>query len=84
MKLFPLRLIFFFALLLPPLSLAAIAQVAEATLKLSLADAQINSVSGASIEITNAPVERALSMEPGRYRSRYRTVGEPKRTLKPI
>ena len=45
MRLFPLGRIFFFALLLPPLSRAAIAQVTEAALKLSMADAQSNSVS---------------------------------------
>jgi protocatechuate 3,4-dioxygenase beta subunit len=53
MKLFPLRLIFFFALLLPPLSSAASAQVTKATLKLSVADTQSNSVNGASVDITN-------------------------------
>ena len=53
MKFFPLRRIFFFALLLPLLSPAAMAQVTEATLKLSVADAQSNSVSGVSVEITN-------------------------------
>ena len=53
MKLFSLGRIFLFALLLPPVSPAAIAQVTEATLKLSVADEQSNTVSGVSVEITN-------------------------------
>jgi hypothetical protein len=53
MKLLSLGRIFLFALLLPPVSPAAIAQVTEATLKLSVADEQSNTVSGVSVEITN-------------------------------
>src|SRR5687768_2826648 len=53
MKLCSLGRIFLFALLLPPVSPAAIAQVTEATLKLSVADEQSNTVSGVSVEITN-------------------------------
>ncbi len=51
MKLFPLRYIFSLALLLPLIPLTVTAQVTDATLKLSVADEQGSSVSGASIEI---------------------------------
>jgi AhpD family alkylhydroperoxidase len=53
LKLYPpmrVTLITFLSLLI---TLAAVAQVTEATLKLSIADVQSNSVAGASIEITN-------------------------------
>jgi hypothetical protein len=53
MKMIPFRQVFTLALLLPLLSLTAVAQVTEATLKLNVIDEQSNSVSGASIEITN-------------------------------
>jgi hypothetical protein len=53
MKPFHLRRILLLVSLLPLLSLAATAQVTDATLKLSVADEQSNSVSGASVEITN-------------------------------
>jgi Carboxypeptidase regulatory-like domain len=49
----PFRQVYLLVTLLPLLSLAAIAQVTEATLKLSAVDEQSGSVSGASIEITN-------------------------------
>jgi hypothetical protein len=52
MKLLPPSHIFLLALLL--LTPAALAQVTEATLKLSVADLQSNSVTSASVEITNA------------------------------
>jgi carboxypeptidase family protein/TonB-dependent receptor-like protein len=53
MNLFTLRRIFLLALLLLPVSTAVMAQVTDATLKLSVADEQSNTVSGVSIEITN-------------------------------
>jgi hypothetical protein len=53
MKLFTLGRTFLFALLLPLVSTAAMAQVTEATLKLSVADEQSNTVSNVSVEITN-------------------------------
>jgi hypothetical protein len=53
MKLFTLRCIFLIALLLPAVSMAAMAQVTDATLKLSVADEQSNTVSGVSVDITN-------------------------------
>ena len=51
-KPFHLRRIFFIVSLLLPLSLPATAQVTDATLKLSVADEQSNSVIGASVDIT--------------------------------
>src|SRR5262245_52642183 len=48
-----LRQVFLLTALLAPLAPAVVAQVTEATLKLSVADEQSNAVSGASIEITN-------------------------------
>jgi carboxypeptidase family protein len=45
--------IFTFAVVLFMFSLTAIAQVTDATLKLSVADEQSNSVGGVSVEITN-------------------------------
>ncbi|HKQ90474.1 MAG TPA: carboxypeptidase-like regulatory domain-containing protein, partial [Blastocatellia bacterium] len=53
MKLFTLRRILLIALLLAPVSTAVMAQVTDATLKLSVADEQSNTVSGVSVDITN-------------------------------
>jgi hypothetical protein len=53
LKLIPRKHIFFILSLLLLSSLAAMAQVTDATLKLSVADEQSNAVTGASVEITN-------------------------------
>jgi uncharacterized surface anchored protein len=52
-KLYPPMRVIHIAFLSLLITLAAVAQVTEATLKLSIADVQNNSVAGASIEITN-------------------------------
>src|SRR4026207_2280425 len=53
MNMNPFRQVFILAMFLATLSLTAMAQVTDATLKLNVADEQSNSVSGASIEIMN-------------------------------
>jgi carboxypeptidase family protein/TonB-dependent receptor-like protein len=53
LKLYPPMRVIHITFLSLLITLAAVAQVTEATLKLSIADAQNNSVAGASIEITN-------------------------------
>jgi hypothetical protein len=53
MNMIPFRQVFLLAMLLAALSPAAMAQVTDATLKLSVTDEQSNTVSGASIEIAN-------------------------------
>jgi hypothetical protein len=49
----PMKHIFIFAVVLSLFSLTALAQITEATLKLSVVGAQSNALAGSSVEITN-------------------------------